>query len=91
MISIGAPNSGPRIALASAYGVGLASALYGSTKVVLSSTRRYETTIMVPDEGALRRQRFAESVWHADSVRVTGLNSRRDSLRRVTVEVRERR
>ncbi|HYW32906.1 MAG TPA: hypothetical protein VE869_15505 [Gemmatimonas sp.] len=91
VINLGAPNSGPRIALASVYGAGLASTLYGSMKLLSSATRKYETTVVVPDEGALQRQRSAESVWLADSVRVTSLNARRESLRRVTVRVRERR
>jgi len=90
VISTGAPNSGPRIALATVYGAGLASALYGTTKVALSVTRRFETTVIIPDEAVLRRQRFAESAWLADSARIMSLNARRDELRRVTVQVRER-
>lgn len=90
-IDIAAPNGGPRIALATMYGLGLASAVYGTTRVTLSATRRYETTVTVPNDAVLRRQRFAESMWQADSARVTSLNARRDSLRRVTVQVQERR
>ncbi len=85
------PNSGSRIALASVYGVGLASTLYGSLKMVRSVTKKYETTINVPDEAVLRRQRSAESAWLADSARVTSINTRPEALRRVTVQVTERR
>ena len=90
-VKISAPNSGPRIALASVYGAGLAGALFGATKLTLSATRSYETTVLVPDEQLLRRQRYQESSWLADSARVTSLNARRESLRRVTVQVQERR
>lgn len=90
VIALGAPNSAPRIALASVYGAGLAGALYGTTRLALSATRKYETTVIVPDEGALRSRRSAEAAWQADSARVASLNGQRASLRRVTVQVRER-
>ena len=90
-INFSAPNSGPRIAVASVYGAGLAGALYGSTKLLFSARRGYETTVLIPDEAVLRRRRFTQSVWQADSARVASLNGRRDSLRRITVQVRERR
>lgn len=90
VISMGAPNSAPRVALASVYGAGLASMLFGTTKVVLSATRKHEKTVVVPDEGALRRRRFVEESWLADSARVGLLNGQLASLRRVTVQVRER-
>lgn len=91
VIKLAAPNSGPRIALATVYGAGLVGAFYGTTKFLLSSTRRFETTVLVPDEALLRRQRFAEAVWLADSARVVPLNARLDSLRRISVQVMERR
>jgi hypothetical protein len=91
VIGMSPPNGAPRVALASVYGAGLASALYGTTKVVLSGARRYETTVVLPDEGAMTRRRIAEAAWHADSIRIMAINARRESLRRITVDVRERR
>jgi hypothetical protein len=89
-IDISAPNGAARIAVASVYGTGLAGALYGSTKMALALTRRHERDIVVPDESALRRQRFAEARWLADSSRISALNARRESLRVVSVQIRDR-
>lgn len=89
-INMSPPNGAPRIAVATIYGAGLAGAVYGAVKVALSATRRYETTVLVPDEAELYRQRFIESAWQTDSARMTSLNARRDALRRITVQVRGR-
>jgi hypothetical protein len=91
VIKLSAPKSAPRIALASVYGVGMASAVYGATNLLFSATRSYQSTVIVPDEAVLQRQRYLNAIWEADSTRVASFNARRDSLRRVTVQIRERR
>jgi hypothetical protein len=90
-VNMSAPNGGPRIAVASMYGAGLASAVYGGTKVMLSAIREYETTVLVPDEAELRRQRAMISAWQADSVQAATFDPRRESRRRVTFRIQERR
>ena len=91
VIKRSAPNSAPRIALASVYSAGLVGAFYGATKVAFSARRSYQTTVLVPDEAVLQRQRYLNAIWQADSARVASFNARRESLRRVTVQLGERR
>jgi hypothetical protein len=64
--------------------------LYGGLKVLRSATRRYETTVLVPDEGALRRQRSADAAWDADSARISSFNARLGTLSRISVQVKDR-
>lgn len=86
-IDYSAARSGPRIAVASTYGLGLAVTAAGLVSSGLRLSRTTTTAVVVPDESAIRQHRASLSQWAADSARVDALNGRLNELTRVIVRV----
>ena len=89
-IRVSKPQSAVRIAVASVYSAGFGASIYGGYRLLTSARRRYETTVVMPDEALLRSQRSLLASWQADSLRLSSLNARRDGLRRISIQLLER-
>jgi hypothetical protein len=86
-IDYSAPGSLPRWGVAAGYGLGLAATLGGVAYIGSRINATPNTTVIVPDEPAMRQFRAATIAWAADSARISGLNTRLQELTKISVRV----
>lgn len=86
-IDYSAAGSAPRIGVAAVYGLGLAATAGGIVWAGLRLSRTNTTSVIVPDEAAIRQYRAALGQWAADSARIDALNGRLGELTRLIVRV----